>query len=133
MFLDANKPRPPIGWPLLPFPDEEGRLRFPSLAESVRQNVRVILSTRNGEQLLHPGYGAGLVEFIGEPDTLTTRRRIHDRVSESLGRWEPRLLLDRTDVNSTADHPGKLRVEIAYRLRRTGESQTLGVTLELEP
>jgi hypothetical protein len=118
---------------LLPVPDEDGRLGFPNLAESVRQNLRVILSTRNSEQLMHPGYGAGLVEFIGEPDTVTTRRRIHDRVSESVGRWELRILLDRVDVTGTPDRPGRLRVALAYRLRRTGDVQTFGVNLELEP
>lgn len=133
MLLNTMPPRPPIGWPLLPLPDDEGRLRFPNLADSVRQNLRVILSTRMGEQLMHPEYGAGLVGFIGESDTITTRRRIHDRVTESIGRWEQRIVLDRVEVNSHDTRPGRLRIEIAYRLRRTGEAQTLGVNLELAP
>ena len=70
MILNPKPPRAPIGWPLLPLPNEEGRLTFPSLADSVRQNLEVILSTRNGEQLMHPEYGAGLTDFIGESDTI---------------------------------------------------------------
>ena len=133
MILNTTTPRDPIGWPLLPLPDADGQLHYPPLAGSIRQNLRVILSTRNGEQLMHPGYGAGLVEFIGQPDTMTTRRRIHDRVTESIGRWEQRILVDRVEVTSVSDQPGRLRVEIVYRLRRTGETRTLGVNLELEP
>ena len=132
MKLDARPPQPPIGWPLLPVPDARGRLAFPTLAQSVRQSLRVILSTRPGEQLMHPAYGAGLVEFLGEPDTTTTRRRVHDRVRESIGRWETRVDLDRVDVDALPDHPGRLRIEVAYRIRRTGEARTLGVNLELE-
>ncbi len=131
MILEANLPRPAIGWPLLPRPDASGQLHFPTLAESVRENLQVILSTRNGEQLRRLDYGAGLAEFLGQPDTTSVRSRILERVTESIQRWEQRILLDRVDV---ADHPGRpgvLRVEIGYRLRRTGEARTLGVSLEL--
>lgn len=132
MTLDSVLPPPPLGWPLFPFPDSHGRLNYPSsLAESVRQQLRVLLSVRIGEQLLHPAYGAGLTEFLGEPDTLTTRQRIHDRIRDAIGRWEPRIDIDRIDVQDYPDEPGRLRIEIAYRLRRTGDPQTLGVNLEL--
>jgi phage baseplate assembly protein W len=131
MSLTSIKPREPIGWPLLPVPDGQGRLAFPRLAESVRNNLRVLLSTRPGEQLMRPEYGAGLTEFLGQPDTITTRRRIYDRVTESIGRWEQRIDLDRVDITEVAQRPGTLRIEIAYRLRRTGESRTFGVNLEL--
>ena len=133
MNLDNIPPPPPIGWPLLPLPDEHGRIDYPDLAESVRQGLEIILSTRPGEQLMRPGYGAGLVDFIGESDTITTRRRIHDRVSESIGRYEPRVEVSRVDVDALPGQAGQLRVEIAYRIRRTGEARTLGTTLDLEP
>lgn len=132
MILDATPPPQPIGWPLLPRPDRNGRLEFPELAESVQENLRVILSTRPGEQLMRPGYGAGLVDFIGQPDTIRTRRRIYDRVTESIGRWEPRIDVSRVDLETLPRRTGQLRIEVAYRLRRTGEARTLGVSLELE-
>jgi phage baseplate assembly protein W len=134
MNLDVTLPPPPMGWPLFPFPDEHGQVAYPrSLAESVRQQLRILLSVRPGEQLLHPAYGAGLVEFLGEPDTLTTRQRIHDRIRDAIGRWETRIEVDRIEVDEFPDEPGRLRVEIAYRLRRTGELQTFGVNLEVTP
>jgi uncharacterized protein len=132
MILDSTRPPLPIGWPLLPLPDEFGRIDYPDLAESVRQGLEVILSTRPGEQLMRPSYGAGLVDFIGESDTVGTRRRIHDRVTESIGRYEPRVDVSRVDVDAIPGRSGQLRVEIAYRIRRTGEIRTLGTNLELE-
>jgi len=132
MLLDSKAPRRPITWPLFPQPDENGQLKFPLLAESVRQNLQVILSTRRAEQLMRPDYGAGLVDFIGEPDTTTLRRRIYDRVTDGVGRWETRIDLNRVDVDALPGKTGQLRVEIAYRIRRTGEQRTLGVNLDLE-
>ena len=122
---------PPIGWPLLPLPDEGGQLSWPTLEQSVAQQIRVILQTRPGEQLMRPNWGAGLENFLHEPNTLTTHRRIRDLVASSLSRWETRILVDDIAVAAPADQPGQVRVEIAYRLRRTGVSQRLGLTLDL--
>jgi phage baseplate assembly protein W len=122
----------PIGFPLLPVPDAHGRLNYPAtLEESVRQAIQVILRTRPGEQLRHAEFGAGLEAFLHEPNTLATRRRIRDRVEESLRRWETRIVLDLVEVREVEGAPTAVRVEIAYRLRRTGAPQQMGLTMEL--
>jgi uncharacterized protein len=132
MTLDTPLPRPPIGWPFLPVPDEHGEIAYPaSLADSVRQQLQVLISTRPGEQLMRPAYGAGLTDFLGEPDNIATRKRIYDRIQESISRWEPRINMDRLDVSSLQNKPGWLRIELSYSLRRTGQSESFGVNLEL--
>ena len=120
---------PPLGWPLLPVPDADGCLQWGSLADSVRQTVQVILATRPGEQLMHSEFGAGLADFLHEPNTLTTRRRLRDAVTAALTRFEPRILLDRVDVREVPGRASELRVEVAYRLRRTGAPAQLGATV----
>ena len=132
MTAQSTLPPAPIGWPLLPLPDDHGRLRYPALEESVRQSIQVILRTRPGEQLMRPDFGGGLQEFLHEPNALITRRRIRDRITESLERWEKRIVLNRVEVAEVADQPSRLRVEIAYRLKRSGAAQNLGLTLDLE-
>lgn len=132
LTTDARIPSAPIGWPLLPVPDLHGELAYPAgLAESVRQQLQAILATRPGEQLMRPSFGAGLTDFLGEPDTITTRRRVYDRVTDAIGRWESRVTVDRVDVDALPNRPGWLHIEVAYRLRRTGDLMTLGVNLEL--
>jgi Bacteriophage baseplate protein W len=128
---DANIPPLPIGWPLLPVPDANGRLSYPNIEQSVRQSIQVMLRTRPGEQLMRPGFGAGLQNFLNEPNTLTTRRRIRDAVAAALDRWEPRILVHRLDILEVPDFPSRLRVEIAYRIRRTGAPQHLGLTMDV--
>ncbi|MFH7319198.1 GPW/gp25 family protein [Desulfurivibrio sp. D14AmB] len=129
----STNPRPTsVNWPLLGVPDQEGRLRYPTLEESVRQSIRIILQTRPGERLMRPGYGGGLERLLHEPNTLTTRRRIRDLIDESLSRWEPRLIIDRIDVWGVEQRPEAVRIEIVYRLRRTNRPQQMGITMELE-
>jgi phage baseplate assembly protein W len=123
--------RQPLGFPLLPVPDERGELHFPTLDASVRQSIEVILRTRPGEQLMRPEFGAGLEELVGEPNVLATRRRIRDLVANSLAQWEPRIDVERVDVLEADGAPTHVRVEINYRLRRTGVVQGLGLTLDL--
>lgn len=128
----ADTTRPLIGWPLLPLPDAHGELAWPDLAKSVRDGLRVILATRPGEQLMRPEFGAGLDRLLQEPDTLATRRQMRDLVQAALPRWERRLLLDAVEVWAVDGQPGFVRVEIAYRLARTGAPGAMNVTLQLE-
>ncbi|WP_163778274.1 GPW/gp25 family protein [Myxococcus vastator] len=123
--------RPPVGFPLRLMPDERGELAFPTLEASVRQSIEVILRTRPGEQLMRQGFGAGLERMMGQPNTVSTRRRIQELVQRALTEWEPRLELIRVDVLEVADLPAQVRVEIVYRLRRTGDVQQLGLAMDL--
>lgn len=122
---------PPIGWPLLPLPDASGQLHWPTLEQSVAQQIRVILQTRPGEQLMRPAYGAGLENFLHAPNDLNTHRRIRELVGAQLARGETRIVVDDISVTAPAGERGQVRIEIAYRLRRTGAASRLGVTLEL--
>lgn len=123
-------PSPPIGWPLLPLP-QDGGLQYPTLEASVNQSIRIILLTQPGEQLMRPTFGAGLQRFLHEPGTLVTRRRIRDAIAESLDLWEPRILVDRIDVWENEERPDAVRVEIVYRLKRTGQALSMTLTMNM--
>ena len=125
-------PPVPIGYPLWMQPDENGELEYPNLDASVRQSIRVILSTRPGEQLMRPEFGGGVENFLFESNTIVTRRRLRDTIQQALERWEKRIVLDRVDVLEVTDEPGQIRVEIWYRLKRTNAPQQFGLSLALE-
>lgn len=129
--MNASQPTP-VNWPLLGLPDSEGRLCYPTLEESVRQSIKIILQTSPGERLMRPSFGGGLERYLHEPNTLTTRRQIRDLITTSLTRWESRIILDRVDVWEVEERPDTVRIEIVYRLRRTNRMQQMGITLELE-
>ena len=124
--------RPLIGWPLLPLPDEHGTLGWPDLAKSVRDGLRIILSTRPSEQLMRPEFGGGLDRLLHQPNTVATRREMRDLVSDSLAQWERRILLDGVEVWEVEANASQVRVEIAYRLARTGEPAAMNVSVDLE-
>ena len=118
-----------VGWPLLPLPDAQGQLAWPDAETSVRQTIEAILRTRPGEQLMRPRFGGGLEEFVHEQNTLVTRRRIQDAIVDALTKWEPRIDLDHVEVWEVPNDATQVRVEIAYRLHRTGAVQQIGLTM----
>jgi phage baseplate assembly protein W len=126
----------PIGWPLLPVPDDSGELHYPALQQSIRELIQVVLSTRPGEQLMRPAFGAGLENLLTEPNTVATRSRIRELVEDALKRWEQRILLDSVAVDPISDTASGVadgvRVEIAYRLKRTQQPARVGLTLVME-
>ena len=127
---NIQTPAPPVGWPLLPVP-ENGSMRYPTMEESVRQSIRIILLTRPGEQLRRPEFGAGLQHFLHESNTLTTRHRIQGKILEALSLWEPRIIVDRVEVWEVEDRRDAVRVEIVYRLKRTGTAVSMMLTMKL--
>jgi phage baseplate assembly protein W len=129
MTLSTPVFRDPISWPLLPKPTSDGALEYPDLDRSVRDAIRILLLTRPGEQLMRPRFGAGLDNFRDENNTLAVRRRIQLDITNTLQAYEPRIALDRIDVDPVADAPGEIHIRIHYRLVRTGQAQTMGATL----
>ncbi|HEY1606397.1 MAG TPA: GPW/gp25 family protein [Allosphingosinicella sp.] len=116
--------RPPLCWPLLPVPDEDGRLRFPDLESSVRQRIEAVLRTSPGEQLMRPLFGAGLETLVHQPNTTEVRARTQEALAQHIGLYEPRILLDRIEVQPGADLR-ELLVTVAYRIRASGVATAL--------
>ena len=120
----------PVGWPFLPVP-VGGRLTYPTLEQSVRDNVRIILMTRPGEQLMRPRYGAGLQNFLDEGNTVTVRSQIQSAIFKSLQNYENRITVDAVDVDPVPGAASQVQVQIHYRLLRTNVSQQIGVTMQV--
>lgn len=130
MSIDSQL-KSPIGWPLLAGPDASGQWRWPGLERSVSDGLRALLSTRPRELMMHADYGAGLQDFLHEPNTLAVRARILERIQTAVARYEQRVQLDRVEVSEDERDAAAVRIEVHYRLRRTGEPQRLALALNL--
>jgi uncharacterized protein len=124
----TSRYRDPISWPFLPHP-QGGQLSYPSLEQSVRDSIRIILSTRPGEQLMQPLFGAGLQNFLAEGNTVTIRRQIQTAILESLQNYESRIAVDAVEVDTVSGAPSEIHVQIHYRLLRTNAPQQIAVRM----
>ena len=127
--MAASNYTDPVSWPYLPTP-QNGQLLYPSLEQSVRDSIRVILTTRPGEQLMRPRFGAGLQNFLEEGNTISVRRQIQSAILDNLQAYETRIVVDRVDVDPVPNAPSEIHVQIYYRLLRTNAAQQVGITMQ---
>jgi phage baseplate assembly protein W len=109
-----------VGFPLRLGAD--GGFAWSSGEASVRESLRLILLTGEGERLRRPGFGAGLERYLTEPNTPATWRAIEESIRRSLTRWEPRLQVASIVVEADPDDPEAARATLAFTLVATGET-----------
>src|SRR5277367_4758128 len=113
----ASSYQDPISWPFLPKPQAgTGIMTYPGLEQSVRDAIRIILTTRPGEQLMTPFFGAGLQNFLDEGNTIAVQRQIQTAILDSLQQYENRITVDAVDVTPIDGAPAELHVQIHYRM-----------------
>ena len=119
-----------LSWPLDSI-DERGRFAFSRDDDSVREVIRNILLTRPGERLMRPQFGAGLLDFIHQPNTETTRTLMANVVKKAIEQWETRVLVSAVEVLADTVSLAKVQIVIRYQMRyaRQPLQMTLGLDL----
>jgi hypothetical protein len=119
-----------LGFP--PRVDADGRLTWSVGEENVRESIRLILLTEPGERLMREEFGCGLRRFLFEPNTVTTRQLIRERITQAIGRWEPRVALEAVEIEADSENPRLVAITILFRLVATQALERLGLSLQLE-
>src|SRR5919199_2229328 len=83
----------------------DGRVTWSEGEENVRESIRIILLTEQRERLRLPTFGGSLARYLFEPNTVTTRQLIRDRITKELAEWEPRITVESITVEADADDP----------------------------
>ncbi|HYO13582.1 MAG TPA: GPW/gp25 family protein [Thermoanaerobaculia bacterium] len=92
--------------------------------EDVRESIRIILGTRRNERVMRPDFGAGLEDFVFEAISTTTIELLKKRVEEALIDWEPRIDVEKVEVQDERTR-GRLLIHLDYRVRSTNTHYNL--------
>jgi phage baseplate assembly protein W len=108
----------------------DGRVVWSEGDANVRESIQIILTTDQNERLMQPDFGGSLGLFLFEPNTVTTRHLIQDRIEKALAQWEPRIHVESVDVVPDTDDPQLAIATVTYRLvaTQTRERVSLNVT-----
>ncbi|MDD1014692.1 GPW/gp25 family protein [Pseudomonas rubra] len=90
----------------------------------LRQSIEDILTTPLGSRRMRPEYGSKLRRFVDLPVNEGWKSAVQAEVARALGRWEPRLKLERVRV--TAVVGGQITLQLTGQYLNA--SQTLEVT-----
>lgn len=129
--LMMNRPIPRVlSWPLDGI-DENGRLAYASDDDSVRQVIRNILLTRPGERLMRPQFGAGLLDFVHQPNNETTRNIMANVVRKAIEHWETRVRVESVKVLPDHNNLSAVQIIVSYQMRHSQRHAQLTLGLDL--
>jgi phage baseplate assembly protein W len=109
----------------------DGRIVWSAGEANVRESVHVILLTEQRERLRLPEFGGGLGRFLFEPNTVTTRHLIEDRITKALAAWEPRIRVESVAVEPDGTDPQAALATITYELVATQARERVSVSVAL--
>ena len=78
--------------------------------EHLRQSIRDILTTPIGTRVMRCDYGSRIYQLLDAPMNRGTLMQLYAATIEALGRWEPRIRVERVRAASAA--PGRVLLDI---------------------
>lgn len=111
--------------------DANGRVAWSEGTQNIRESIKVILLTELGERLMLTEFGAGLKQFLYEPNTVETRRLLEEQITQALEQWEPRLQLQEVNVEEDAKDPQQAIATVIYNLIATQQTERVSVQVKL--
>ena len=109
----------------------DGRIAWSEGEVNVRESIRVILMTEQPERLRNPNFGGSLGRFLFEPNTVSTRRSIQDRIMQELTQWEPRSSVESVTVEPDPNDPQAAVATVTYKLVATQSVERISVNVSL--
>lgn len=91
----------------------------------LRQSIEDILTTPLGSRRMRPDYGSQLRRYIDLPVNAGWKSAVQAEVARALGRWEPRLALERVRVMAVLDG----QVSLALSGRYLGDDMLVEVSV----
>lgn len=121
------------GWAFPPRLDERDHMAMASDDADIRQAIYIIVMTAPGERVMHPDFGCRIHELIFSPANDETAAAAERYISEAVGRWEPRVRLERVTAKPSNAHNGQLDIEIEYEIKNRSDKRSLVVPFYLIP
>jgi hypothetical protein len=109
----------------------DGRVAWSEGETNIREAIQIVLQTEERERLNLPQFGGGLRKFLFEPNTVTTRFQIEDRITKALELWEPRIAITSVQVEPDPSDTQAAIATIQYRLVATQVKESVTVNVQL--
>ena len=115
-----------IGWSFPPhfdYPERPGegftygRVTMVTGEEEINGSLAVLFSTRLGERLFRPDFGADLLDYQFRPMDSGVVDRMSQMIRDAVRKYERRILVKGVEVGGSDVAEGRIRVVLYYRLR----------------
>ena len=98
---------------------EVGKLNMSVAEQDIYESLLVLLTTLPGERIMEPRFGCDLREMLFEPMDTTFIGYIEDLIATAVLLHEPRIKLNRININTDNVIEGRVDIELDYTVRST--------------
>lgn len=132
-----------IGWSFPPHfdypenPDQDftyGRVSMTTGEADINGSLAVLFSTRLGERLFRPDFGASVVDYQFKPMDTGTAGRLSQMIQDSVRKYEKRILVKGVDVGGSNVAEGCIRIVLRYSIREeyAGDDRTYSFVYDFD-
>ncbi|HEX8113621.1 MAG TPA: GPW/gp25 family protein [Kofleriaceae bacterium] len=108
------------GWAFPPaFTAGGGDVEVVAGADDVQQSLEILFTTAPGERVMQDTFGTDLSRVMFEELDQGLANTIERLIKNAIVEHEPRIKLDRVDVENHPDEPYALRIHVQYTVRGT--------------
>lgn len=111
------------GWAFPPTFDKGSEMV--SEKTDIDQSLRLILFTNPGERMMNQEFGCNLREYTFEAINQTNLTLMRDAIEAAVLKWEPRITLEKIEIDSSESYAGKLIFSLEYTIRVTNSRSNL--------
>lgn len=124
--METNKSFLGRGWG---FPPEFNRgtqaVKMLEDEADIKSSLEILLSTRLGERIMVPAYGCNLDELLFKPLNLTLKTFVIELIKTAILYHEPRIDVNRIDIDPTNELEGILLINLDYTIRTTNSRRNM--------
>jgi phage baseplate assembly protein W len=102
-----------------------GSIQMVADEPDIAQAIGIILRTSPGERVMLPRFGCSLQDLVFAPVNHQTLSRVRAAVADALREWEPRIDLEKVEVEIDPAEESKLLISVGYRVRATNVRSNL--------
>ena len=132
-FVEDQDTRVSVGidFPFARVPNQDGYFKTTkTTVESIKNNIRLLLQTQQGERVFQPSLGMNLKQFLFEQITEDTSIQIENDIVDVFETWLPFVELRDIQINTDNQDRNQIDINITFNIKRAPSSfESVQVTL----
>ena len=135
-FVEDQDTRVSVGidFPFALVPNQDGYFKTTkTTVESIKNNIKLLLQTEQGERVFQPNLGMGLKRFVFEQITEDTTIEIENNIVDVFESWLPFVDLRDIQINIDSENQAnnKISINITFSISKAPDSlESVGIVLE---
>ena len=119
-FIDDQDKRVSVGidFPLARVVGDDGYFKTTkTTVESIKNNIKLLLQTEQGERLFQPALGMNLRSVLFNQITEDSRIEIENNIVDTFNIWLPFVELRQIDVDTGRQDQNQIKINITFNLK----------------